>query len=407
MPTEPNSRMHQALKAFARKRQEQLGPPFELHPATRRLLQGEVERTFRGPPAPSPSSQRFVLNQLWPRLLAGGFGLAVLFAGATIWLRMDHDQEVQSALARDTNFFAMVDGATEPLILAPPTESHRLAERVRSFELGAATQRPTTPMPALAPRGAAGGGQPAAKGIDSAAARLELALNSPAQGEPLPPGMYSNSKPFQFGRPDALEKKVASTTAAGTSLTDRMLVDNSAAPSQNQVVALHFQQIGAPDPSPKPTTAPTGNILNNFELQRTGDNLRIIDADGSVYEGVAQNAVLKARPAVAPEMKDPGFSFRTVGTNVSLNQLVVFTGEFDPTANLATVAAQGGIGGAAPVIAAPTTSLQQTTQAQSVQQFGRPLENSSNNSLVPGRVAGRALVGGQNELKIEAQQIGR
>ena len=46
MPPDPNDKMEELLKAFAQKRREQSGAPFELHPATRKLLQAEVDRLY-------------------------------------------------------------------------------------------------------------------------------------------------------------------------------------------------------------------------------------------------------------------------------------------------------------------------------------------------------------------------
>ena len=39
------------LRRYARKRHDEAGTPLELHPATRRLLQGEVSRQFPNPDA--------------------------------------------------------------------------------------------------------------------------------------------------------------------------------------------------------------------------------------------------------------------------------------------------------------------------------------------------------------------
>lgn len=44
MPTNPRDRMAELLRAVARKRNEQAGAPFDLHPATRSMLQAEVAR---------------------------------------------------------------------------------------------------------------------------------------------------------------------------------------------------------------------------------------------------------------------------------------------------------------------------------------------------------------------------
>ena len=79
MANEPERPIEKLLRAAAKKRRDEAGAPFELHPADRRLLQGEVARQFasraareplalievvwdncgRGSPGPSPS---------WPSL---------------------------------------------------------------------------------------------------------------------------------------------------------------------------------------------------------------------------------------------------------------------------------------------------------------------------------------------------
>src|SRR5215212_3736914 len=45
MPSEPDNRkIEELLKAYGKKRQEELHAPLELHPATRKMLQGEVAK---------------------------------------------------------------------------------------------------------------------------------------------------------------------------------------------------------------------------------------------------------------------------------------------------------------------------------------------------------------------------
>ncbi len=83
MPDEPNRNLDEQLSSWARKRREEAGAPFELHPATRKMLQDEVARTFpkkSDKPAPEPAGW---LKILWPRFaLAGSLCLAmVILAG--------------------------------------------------------------------------------------------------------------------------------------------------------------------------------------------------------------------------------------------------------------------------------------------------------------------------------------
>src|SRR3989442_6371018 len=79
MPDEPNRNLEEQLAAWARKRRDEAGAPFELHPATRKLLQDEVARAFpkkSDQPAPEPAGWWKVF---WPQFaLAGSLCLAML-----------------------------------------------------------------------------------------------------------------------------------------------------------------------------------------------------------------------------------------------------------------------------------------------------------------------------------------
>jgi len=49
MANEPERPIETLLHAAAKKRRDEAGAPFELHPADRRVLQGEVARRFAKP----------------------------------------------------------------------------------------------------------------------------------------------------------------------------------------------------------------------------------------------------------------------------------------------------------------------------------------------------------------------
>ena len=53
MPSEPDNKMDDLLRTYARQRREDAGGSPELHPATRRLLQAEAA-SLRPRPAASP-----------------------------------------------------------------------------------------------------------------------------------------------------------------------------------------------------------------------------------------------------------------------------------------------------------------------------------------------------------------
>jgi len=81
---EPERNIEKLLRAYAKKRRAQAGDPLELHPATRRLLQGEITRTAPKPDDEDASMTLWeLLRQQWAVLL--GFALMV-FLGATLFL---------------------------------------------------------------------------------------------------------------------------------------------------------------------------------------------------------------------------------------------------------------------------------------------------------------------------------
>ncbi len=64
---EPERDIEKTLRAYAKKRREEAGAPAEMHPATRKLLQGEVAR-LRGKPQNNPGFWAKVLGASWPQI---------------------------------------------------------------------------------------------------------------------------------------------------------------------------------------------------------------------------------------------------------------------------------------------------------------------------------------------------
>jgi hypothetical protein len=197
---------------------------------------------------------------------------------------------------------------------------------------------------------------------------------------------------------------------------------------------------------------PYPNILTSFQVQRNGDNLSIVDADGSVYEGQMEtsNAEAVNRPAdklgkqlalqpsrravaqkPAPVLlsvsaptndlsgaeRDQNLPFRATGTNRSLNQKVVFTGNFLPGSNaLLNVRAQaeGFNYGTRAMAGSQTTRADRAAQrapglpgGMSAPNTNAPLQQLGESQIMQwGRIEGKASVGGKNEYRIEAIRVG-
>ena len=121
MANEPERPIEKLLRAAARKRSDDAGAPFELHPADRRLLQGEVARKFA---KPQRESRSFVeaLARLWPRFAGGLAILAVLGLAVWVLLPLPRNNKPEAFLAR--NQPASKDMlAIEPLPAATPASA--------------------------------------------------------------------------------------------------------------------------------------------------------------------------------------------------------------------------------------------------------------------------------------------
>src|SRR5213594_2588741 len=80
---EPERPIEKLLRASANKRRGDAGQPLDLHPATRRLLQGEAARKFGKAEDQTRSPSRWFAG-VWPRF-AWGLGVFAVLAMA-VWL---------------------------------------------------------------------------------------------------------------------------------------------------------------------------------------------------------------------------------------------------------------------------------------------------------------------------------
>lgn len=143
-------------------------------------------------------------------------------------------------------------------------------------------------------------------------------------------------------------------------------------------------------------------VLASFSVEQSGNTLRMIDADGSVYTGAVQLGWAETAPAatywdgsktdgmIPPVTKSratvpsaQNYSFEVTGTNRALNQNVIFSGNFVPLTNASPFSnsyAFGGSGGGAPP---PTPALPASV-------------------LLNSRISGKAVIGNKSEVTVDA-----
>ena len=89
------------LKSYAKKRAEEAGGAAELHPATRRLLQGEVAKLRQEAQAAGDRSWMQWLILFWPRLATASAILVMLVTG--VWLLLPDSHPSPTTFARNEN----------------------------------------------------------------------------------------------------------------------------------------------------------------------------------------------------------------------------------------------------------------------------------------------------------------
>ena len=158
--------------------------------------------------------------------------------------------------------------------------------------------------------------------------------------------------------------------------------------------------------------SPVKPVLVSFAMEHNGQEVRIVDSDGSVYSGYAQtgettpplrSATTERKPttralrgAELPQQSPvtlgtslavgQSFFFRVIGTNRSLNEKVVFTGN--------VIALTSSNLSASMTHSASGTAEKSGLQVPPAEQTPGVLQNA--------RITGKALVGDRKEIEINA-----
>ena len=415
---EPERRIEKWLRAFAKKRREQAGGPMELHPAARQRLQREIARR-----AEENNRAGFFSTFLSSLRLRVAFAVCFIALAVGAWFLIPglNHQEPASLSMNKPEIPELRDEAatkTTPPSVAPP-----LADKNKKLAELKPRPVPTAPQPAAAPPVVTAAREAAppnefTKQTDrpqTAPAGKEVAVTTAAASTPVAPPPATNTL-YAFKNETAADsvaaagalnkdadgslRTVAIPPASNFGVNTSTFADNqkavrsdvtlqgSAVPSSNTALYDAEKTVLA-------TTTPTASqafnrleatarrriagaagtpapVLVSFRVEQTGNDLKIVDADGSVYTGSVQIARQETRSTdslyVAPKNEpataqagnraaqapaQQNYFFRVAGTNRNLNQNIVFSGNFVPltnsqlAGNALTTRSYNGVAGAA------------------------------------------------------------
>ena len=339
MPSEPKKPIEQMLEALAKARRAQFGDDPKMPNPMRARLHEEIARAGAAEDEKVESRGSW-LTMFWPRVtVAAALATLIVLVPAIWWNRShplaesgdvalrDHTAGAANRLnravpAENTLAKAPAASATEPTVnladnsqikMEPAATPASEAEAFAS-STGVAQGRGATEFPSQG-----------TKGKEIAAAKIQAApAAAPAAG--------ADSK-AESDRMVAAAPPVAQPSSAGSLGTKQQFSQQSAVQSfrSNEQVSR------------------AANVLNTFQVEQQGDEIRVLDADGSTYTGKieqsAKSAELDARinarrdaakqtrsyaakTARENESAAPQSYFRATGFNVSLKKTVVFEGNY-------------------------------------------------------------------------------
>jgi hypothetical protein len=322
MPPEPKKPIEELLEASARARRTAFGADPKMPNPMRAQLHHEITRLARKDEC-EPRWRAFGFS--WPRLMTATALALVLVSVSAIWWWREH----QSA-----------GGETMKLAMQQPmAPANQAAAPEKVFEQGAAAAAARSGEGVAANKTGAvqSAGQPNAADT----------LSKLAEATVTPPPLMPATKDISGG------KKTDGSPPSDISLAAKESNQSASAAAslaQNRQTTNFRQQFStnASDQAFRSKPKQTLNILNEFQVEQTDHEIRVVDNDGSTYSGKleplgqndARSIFNQKQNYAAPSSRSPAsfddkaqaanaeFYFRATGYNSSLKKRVVFEGNY-------------------------------------------------------------------------------
>jgi len=363
MPPEPKKPIEELLEASARERRTEFGADPKMPNPMRAQLHHEIIRLAR---RDERKSHRRAFGLSWPRLMTATALALVLVSASAIWWLREHES---------------AGGETMKLALQQPVAPAKEAVPPdKVFEQGAAAAQPAQ---SFADNNAAAKQSADEAKTREAFGKLAEATTAPSPDATMTKDFISAGKKTDGSLPSDISlaaKEATQSAPAAASLAQNRQTTNFRQQFSQNAANQAFRS------KPKQTL----NILNEFQVEQTDHEIRVVDADGSTYSGklepLAQNDARSVfnqkQNYTAPASRAAGsfddkaqaadeFYFRATGYNSSLKKRLVFEGNY---------------------IASSVSAQKKVAKA----------EVEERDEQIPARITGTAKIRGESPVQIDA-----
>jgi hypothetical protein len=341
MPSEPKKPIEQMLEALAKARRAEFGDDPKMPNPMRARLHEEIARA-EAAEEENVQSRSSWLTMFWPRVTVAAALATLIVLVPAIWWNRSHPLAGSGEVALRDRTAGAADGLN-PAVPAEDTLAKAAAMSATEPTMNLADNSQIKIEPAATPSSEAGAlasstrvlkGRDATefpnqvtKGFDKeiASAKIQAAPSAaPATGAD------SKTKSDTMA---GVAPPVAQPSSADSLGTKQQFSQQSAVQSFRNNAQV----------------SRSANVLNTFQVQQQGSEIRVLDADGSTYTGkieqLANNAELDSRVTARRdaakqtrryaakavrenESAAPQSYFRATGYNVSLQKTLVFEGNY-------------------------------------------------------------------------------
>ena len=266
MSEEQDNQMEQWLEEYAQRRRNELDEPIEMHEATRTMLQGEVSRVYAKPVAPRPEPQG---SSAWMAWAIGGATVGVVAIVITLNSNLPQSKpSMELAKVDEAKHAAAEESGQAGELEKASVDSVPKFKETRKTQTGTISdiEEGNSPARRVAP---------AAVSVDDKEnPRVSSIVKGRPGGAPIETTRAVTSNPITSKK--ALAGGFAPSPVNALK-RDRAFYNNIHDLRQD------FTQSNLPVANRK-NVLPEA-VLVDFQVERAGNRVRVIDQDGSVYTG--------------------------------------------------------------------------------------------------------------------------